>query len=40
MSKEEAVRKNQEGLKLYQEEKYEEALRLFNEALEIDGEYI
>ena len=38
MSREEAFRKNQEGLRLFQAGKYEEALKLFNEALEIDSE--
>jgi tetratricopeptide (TPR) repeat protein len=34
-----AVRKNVEGLKLYQEGKYEEALRKYNEAIEMDAGY-
>lgn len=38
MNREDALRKNMEGLKLYQEGKYEEALRLFNEAIESDPE--
>ena len=37
--KEGASRKNQEGIKLLEQGKLEEALRLFNEAIEIDGEY-
>jgi len=39
MNKEEAARKNQEGLRLFQAEKYDEAIRMFNEAIEIDSEY-
>ena len=39
MNREDAVQKNLEGLKLYRDEKYEEALRKFNEAIEIDAEY-
>lgn len=38
MSREEAARKNQEGLKLLEQGKYEEALRKFDEAIEIDPE--
>ena len=38
MNKEEASRKNQEGVKLLEQEKYEEALIKFNEAIEIDEE--
>ena len=39
MSREEAAQKNQEGLRLCQLEKYDEAIRLFDEAIEIDVEY-
>lgn len=39
MNRENAVQKNLEGLELFREGKHEEALRKFNEAIEIDEKY-
>jgi tetratricopeptide (TPR) repeat protein len=39
MSREEAVQRNQEGLRLFQLGKNDEAIRLFDEAIEIDADY-